>query len=578
MSRKTGEAFSVSASGLLMHFERIATAPGGVTQLRELILALAVRGKLVPQDPSDEPASMLLQGIRSERERLIAEGKIKRNKPLPPTTDEESPFELPQGWGWIRLGNLLRFRIGRTPPSKDPQYWSDSGYSWVSIADMDHFGVVQQTQRKLTERGAAQFGYDPLLAGTLLMSFKLTIGKIAVLGVPAYHNEAIVSFYPLAGLDTEFMKFVLPSAAKTGSSKNALMGQTLNTESLSNLILAIPPTNEQSRIVARVDELMRLCDELEAKGQLEAEQHASLLATLLGTLTDSATPEELVANWQRVAEHFDLLLDRPEAVDALEQTILQLAVRGLLVPQDPSDEPASALVQKVHAKKSRLIAEGKIKRHKLFAPITDEEKPFGLPVGWQWVRLANLLPEFQNGASSRGDPGGRPITVLRLADIKGRRVSLADTRQIPIAVGDIRKYRLREGDILITRVNGSADIVGQFTLCDRPVDAIYCDHFIRMRVDCEWLISRFAALLGESDLVRQKIKAMFITTAGQKTVNQGHIGSILFALPPLTEQSRIVARVTELRRLCGDLREHLAASQATQSRLAEALVESVASA
>ena len=557
---------------LLSNLDLLATAPGGVARLRELILTLAVQGKLVPQDPADEPAGELLKKIRAEKDRLIAEGKIRRDKPLAAIAEGEKPFGLPVGWEWVRLGALLPFRIGKTPPSKDPQYWADSGHAWVSISDMNHFGEVFETGRKITDRGAGVFGYDLLPSGTLIMSFKLTIGKISVLRVPAYHNEAIVSFTPLSGLDSGFLKYILPTVAKTGASKDALMGATLNTESLSNLVIALPPHSEQSRIVTRVEMLMRLCDALEAKGRLEAAQHTQLVSTLLGTLTASTTPEELAANWQRVAQHFDLLLDRPEAIDALEQTLLQLAVRGLLVPQDPTDEPASALLQKIRAEKDRLIATGQIKRDKPLPPITDEEKPFALPVGWEWVRLIDLMPEFQNGASSRGDAGGVPITVLRLADIKGKRISLAETRQVPIASSDIAKYRLAVGDILITRVNGSADIVGQFNLCDRSVEAIYCDHFIRMRIDRSWIEPSFCSLIGESALVRNAIKNLFISTAGQKTVNQGHIGSLQFPLPPLAEQSRIVTRVTALRRLCADLRQRLAERQSVQGRLAEALV------
>ena len=323
-----------------------------------------------------------------------------------------------------------------------------------------------------------------------------------------------------------------------------------------------------------VHDLLRLCDALEDKGRLEAEQHARLLRTLLGTLPDSSTPEELAANWQRVADQFDLLLDRPEAVDALEQTILQLAVRGLLVPQDPSDEPASALLEQVRCEGNRLEAKPTSKRG-LAAGELQADQGFRLPSGWEWVCLADLLPEFQNGVASRGDTGGRQITVLRLADIKARRVSLADTRQIPIAERDIQKYRLRSGDILVTRVNGSADIVGQFNLCEEDVDAIYCDHFIRLRVRHDWLDPAFAAVLGESDLIRNRIRGLFITTAGQKTVNQGHIGSLRFALPPRTEQIRIVTRVTEIRRLCAELRQRLTSGQTTQSHLAEALVGEV---
>jgi type I restriction enzyme S subunit len=194
------------------------------------------------------------------------------------------------------------------------------------------------------------------------------------------------------------------------------------------------------------------------------------------------------------------------------------------------------------------------------------------------VRLNELLPEFQNGASSRGDAGGKSVTVLRLADIKSRRISLADTRQIPIAERDILKYQVLVGDILITRVNGSADIVGQFNLCETAVDAIYCDHFIRMRVSNQWIEPTYLALVSESSLMRRRIKELFITTAGQKTVNQGHIGSLQFGLPPLAEQSRIVTRVEELMRLCDALeaKGQLEATQHAQlvSTLLATLIDS----
>jgi type I restriction enzyme S subunit len=136
---------------------------------------------------------------------------------------------------------------------------------------------------------------------------------------------------------------------------------------------------------------MQICDTLETSGQLEAQQHAQLVNTLLGTLTQSETPEALANSWQRIATHFDVLLDRPSSVDALEQTILQLAVRGLLTPQDPTDEPASVLLQKIRTEKDHLIAQGKIKRDKPLPPITDEEKRFELPQGWQLTRLGALI-------------------------------------------------------------------------------------------------------------------------------------------------------------------------------------------
>ena len=563
----------------------LATAPGGVARLRELILTLAVQGKLVPQDPADEPASVLLQKIRAEKDRLIAAKTLKREKNEPALTGDELPFELPDSWSWVALGEVIDIVRGITFPADQKTKEAAPG----RIACLRTSNVQQAIEwddllfvdRSFMGREDQLIQHHDIVMS--MANSRELVGKVALIEhVP--HAEA--TFGGFLGvlrprkIDPRYAMAVL----RTPYARSLLIDSSSQTTNIANVSLAklrplpfpLPPEAEQSRIVTRVEELMRLCDALEAKGTLEAAQHAQLVGTLLGALTASTTPQELAEHWQRVARHFDLLLDRPAAIDALEQTLLQLAVRGLLVPQDPSDEPASELLKRIRTEKNRLMAEGKIKRDKPLPPITDEEKPFELPVGWEWARLLDLMPEFQNGASSRGDSGGQLITVLRLADIKEKRLSLADTRQIPIAARDIEKYRLTEGDILITRVNGSAEIVGQFNLCDRAVDAIYCDHFIRMRIDRRRIAPEFCALLGESALVRDSIKGLFITTAGQKTVNQSHIGSLRLPLPPLAEQSRIVTRVSALRRLCADLRQRLAEREAVQSRLAEALVASVA--
>jgi len=567
---------------LLSNLDLLATAPGGVARLRELILTLAVQGKLLPQDPADEPASELLKKIRAEKDRLIAEGKIRRDKPLAGIEDEEKPFELPVGWEWVRLNALLQKIGAGSTPLGGREVYTPSGVKFLRSQNVYDDGLRLQSVAFIKPATHAKMAGTVVLPNDLLFNITgASIGRCAV--VPSDFDEANVSQHvtivrPVMPELNAFLHKVLVSRHVQQAVMDVQVGvsrEGLSIAKLGNFLIPLPPLAEQSRIVTRVEELMRLCDALEAKGRLEAAQHAQLVTTLLATLTDSATPEALAAHWQRLAAHFDTLLDRPEAVDALEQTILQLAVRGLLVPQNPADEPASVLLKHIRTEKDRLIAAGQIKRDKPLPPVGEDEQPFELPNGWEWVRLLELLPEFQNGASSRGDAGGRSITVLRLADIKDRRVSLADTRQLPISERDIQKYQLKEGDILITRVNGSEDIVGQFNLCDRVGEAIYCDHFIRMRVSGQWLNSLFLALVGESDLVRRRIKSLFITTAGQKTVNQGHIGSLLLPLPPLTEQSRIVARVEALRRLCADLRQRLSASQSTQAHLAEALSQEV---
>ncbi|MFK0572928.1 restriction endonuclease subunit S [Endozoicomonas sp.] len=242
-------------------------------------------------------------------------------------------------------------------------------------------------------------------------------------------------------------------------------------------------------------------------------------------------------------------------IKKLRELILELAVRGRLVPQNPEDEPASALLEKIAAEKAQLVKEGKIKKQNPLPAMKQEEKFFELPDGWEWCRLTELIPQFQNGASSRGDKDGENVIVLRLADIKNWQVSLEDTRSLTITHNSITRYSVEKDDVLIIRVNGSAEIVGRFITCSKDYDVIYCDHFIRMRFPIKCLDSRYLSTLGSSRLIRNKIADLFVSTAGQKTVNQTHIGSLPIAYPPLAEQHRIVTKVDELMALCDQLEQ-----------------------
>ncbi len=323
----------------------------------------------------------------------------------------------------------------------------------------------------------------------------------------------------------------------------------------------------------KLERLMSLCDSLEAKGQLEAAQHAQLASTLLGTLTASTTPEELAAHWQRVAQHFDLLLDRPEAIDALEQTLLQLAVRGLLVPQDPTDEPASALLQKIRAEKDRLIATGQIKRDKPLPPITDEEKPFELPVGWEWVRLESLASQITDGAHHTPTYLPEGVPFLSVKDLSSGFIDFSDTRFISDQEHRelAKRCRPEMGDVLLTKIGTTGIAVVIDT--HRAFSIFVSVALIKLptvSVDRDFL-----ALVINSPFVRQQSEDG-TEGVGNKNLVLRKIKAFQIPIPPLTEQSRIVTRVTALRRLCADLRQRLADRQSVQARLAEALVQEVA--
>ena len=530
---------------LLSNLDILATAPGGVARLRELILTLAVQGKLVPQDPADEPASVLLQKIRAEKDRLIAEGKIKRDKPLAEIAEEEKPFGLPQGWEWVRLGTVATISTGKLDAN-------------AAVTDGQFpFFTCSQTPLKIDK-----YSFDcpaVLLAGNGDFNLKHYTGKF-----DAYQRTYVIE--PVL-LDLRFLYFTMSKyIGELTKNQRGSAIPYLKLGDITDPLIPLPPLPEQSRIVTRVEELMRLCDALEVKGQLQAAQHAQLVSTLLGTLTASTTPEELADHWQRVAQHFDLLLDRPAAIDALEQTLLQLAVRGLLVPQDPTDEPASVLLQRIRAEKDRLIATGQIKRDKPLPPITDEEKPFELPVGWEWVRLQQAYdvrdgthdtPKYQSTGfplvTSKNLYGG----VLDLSDVK--LISPADHEQISA------RSRVNRDDILFAMIGSIGNPVIVDTDTEFSVKNVALFKYYAAALSCP----KYLLLVLQAEAAGMKERA-----AGgvQSFISLGQLRSSVVALPPLSEQSRIVSRVTTLRRLCADLRQRLAERQSVQARLAEALV------
>lgn len=561
---------------LLSNLNLLATAPGGVARLRELILTLAVQGKLVPQDPADEPASVLLQKIRAEKDRLIAEGKIKKDKQLAAIAEEEKPFELPMGWEWVRALDICALVTDgdHQPPPK-----ADTGVPFLVIGDV-RAGVVAL-------EGASRFVPDSYFddldwgkkpsAGDVLYT---TVGSFGI-PVPVVSSQRfcfqrhIALFRPaIAGLQsylaTAFRTRLVFAQAERGAT--GIAQKTVPLSVLRDLSFPLPPLAEQSRIVARVEELMRLCDALEAKGQLEAKQHAQLLSTLLGTLTASATPEELADNWRRVAQHFDLLLDRPQAIDALEQTLLQLAVRGLLVPQDPTDEPASVLLQKIRAEKDRLITEGKIKKDKPLAAITDADKPFELPVGWEWVRFG-VIAGIERGGSPRpidafltDDPMGLNWIKIGDTEIGGKYITSAS--QKIKKEGLVKTRMVFPGDFLLTNSMSFG----------RPyITKIHgCIHDGWLRISPpDSLDKDFLYTLLSSRFIRN-VFAASASGAVVLNLNAEKVRLVPIPLPPLAEQSRIVTRVTQLRRLCFELRQRLAEREAVQARLAEALVQQVA--
>ena len=514
------------------HLDLIATAPAGIQKLRGLILELAVRGKLVPQDPSDEPASELLKRIAKERAWLEANGACKKSKPMPPVSEDEQPFALPIGWEWCRFPDVAHYKMGKTPPTKEAAYWADSGIPWVSISDMSPGQTIATTARTVSSVAREKvFRSAAVPAGTLLMSFKLTVGKVATLGIDAFHNEAIISIFPFEGVSKEFLSHFLPMIAQGGNSKSALMGDTLNSESLALLSIPLPPLAEQHRIVAKVDELMALCDRLEAEQMDAGAAHARLVATLLGTLTQSTDAADLAANWQRLADHFDTLFTTESSLDALKQTILQLALNGVMTNEDVFEKR----------------------------------------------KLQDLIVNASYGTSQKSEPI-RPIgayPVLRIPNVVRENLDLSDLKFAVIANKELEKLRLADGEILIVRTNGSADLVGRCAVVTGLVEeTVFASYLIRLRFDPELITPSFAQLVLQNHRLQNSMVDFARTTAGQYNVSIGRLNALEMPLPSIEQQHRIVAKVDELIALCDRLKADLAESRTRQERLAATLIES----
>lgn len=553
----------------------------GIKKLRELILELAVRGKLVPQDSNDEPASELLKRIQAEKNKLVVEKRIKKDKSLQPIEKEEYPYDLPKSWEWVYLPDVSNYRIGKTPSTKSNTYWtnSGSGFNWVSIADLNNNGHISKTNKQITNRAASEvFRTDPAPAGTILMSFKLTLGKVSILDMPAFHNEAIISIYPNQFIWKEFLFKILPARALAGDIKSAIKGNTLNSESIAALLVPLPPLTEQHRIVTKVDELMALCDQLEAQHNNAIEAHEKLISYLLNTLTQSQNAKEFSENWQRIAAHFDTLFTTEASIDTLKQILLQLAVMGKLVPQDPNDEPASELLKRIQAEKDKLIDERKIHKSKPLHSISENETPFELPQRWEWVRLFDIISEMDSGwspaCSENSSPSDMVWGVLKTTAVQVMQYLEHENKELPEKFVPRLKAEVKAGDILFTRAGPTNRVaISCFVQTTRP-KLMISDKIIRFHPINTGIDGRFLTLclnIGATSVYLENAKSGM--AASQVNISQGKLRTAPIPLPPITEQHRIVAKIDKLIAICDQLKSRITEANQLKQKLADVMVK-----
>ena len=566
----------MSIANLLDQLPLLASAPQGVKRLRELILELAVRGKLVPQDPNDEPASELLKRIQAEKARLVAEGKIKQGKPLPEIGEDEKPFEVPVGWEWRRLDDLLQISGGVTLGRK-LQGRKLVSVPYLRVANVQRgylvLDVIKSVEVPIEEVAKYQLLQDDLLiteGGDWDKVGRTAIWKSEI--PKCLHQNHVFRARRLAAdWDVHWTEMYLNSFTAreyfAGSSKQTTNLASINMTQLRGCVFPLPPLPEQHRIVAKVDELMALCDRLEAQQADAASAHTTLVKTLLDTLTTPDQPHgaarvprpdrfskpvrsestRFAADWQRIAQHFDTLFTTEASIAALKQTLLQLAVMGKLVPQDPNDEPASELLKRIQVEKARLVAEGKIKQGKPLPAIGEDEKPFELPVGWEWVRL--------------------PVVYFSISPSGSKLLSSAIFESGAVPVVD-------QGKRFIA---GFTDEASLLINLPGPV-VVFGDHTTeRKYIDFDFVAGADGVKILRP--VLQNERFFFRQLQGYRLEERGYarhfkvLNDNLYALPPLPEQSRIVAKVDELMALCDQLAARLKAARELAATYATAATE-----
>ena len=548
----------------------------GIRKLRELILELAVRGLLVPQDPNDEPASELLKRIAAERAKLLKEGRIKKGKPLPSIAGGSK--QLPPGWSWTCMAALGE--ISPRNEAKDDVIASFVPMPLISTR-FDGRHDHESTTWAEIKKGYTHFADGDVAIAKITPCFENS--KAAIFsglhnGIGAGTTELHVVRPIGEFVSRSYLLLYLksPPFLRVGETKmTGSAGQKrVPTEFFSFNPLPLPPLAEQHRIVAKVDELMALCDQLEQETEASLDAHQTLVEALLSALTSAADHAQFASAWQRIAGYFDTLFTTEESIAQIKQTILQLAVMGKLVPQDPNDKPASELLKKIAAEKAKLVKEGKLNADKLLQPAGKKKMPFESPLGWEWCRIETIC-DVQGGIQKQPirTPKLNHYPYLRVANVQRGYIDTTEMERFELFDDELRTRALQPGDILVVEGNGSEDEIGRCAIWNGQIDqCVFQNHLIRVRSIIqgnEVFISKFLNSPPGID----EMKRLAVTTSGLYNLSVGKIRSISVPLPPLAEQHRIVAKVDELMALCDQLKSRLSAAQTTQLHLADALVE-----
>ena len=476
-------------------------------QLKNAILQEAIEGRLVPQDPNDEPASVLLDKIRKEKQQLVKEGKLKK-KDLEetPISEDEIPFEIPESWEWCRIAQIIH----------SPKYGTSNKSLRSGSVPVLRMGNIQDGEIVFDNLVYSNNEDDNkkynLEKGDLLFNRTNSAELVGKTGIYRGQQRAIFAGYiillrPIL-IDSEYLNYVLGSNYARSYCKEVktigVQQCNINAEKISSFILPLPPLAEQKRIVAKIEELLPKVEE-----------------------------------YGKAQEALDKLNE--ELPERLKKSVLQEAITGRLVPQDPNDEPASALLAKIREEKKQLVKEGKLKKKDLVEkPISEDEIPFEIPESWEWVRVSDISESFIGLTYKPSDVSSKGWIVLRSSNIQEGSFDFSDIVRVNVDVPD--KLHVRENDIIICARNGSKKLVGKSALVKEITEPMTFGAFMAL---CRTPFYNYMSMYLLSPLFFDQLrKESDTTTINQLT--QKNLNKYIVPLPPLAEQHRIVEKIEQL--------------------------------
>lgn len=538
---------------LVEQFHNLTLNPANTARLKELVLQLAVQGKLTEawrkENPDVEPAAELLKKIKEEKAQLVQQKSID-------LIIKETAFTLPQDWIRCRLGDLVEIKYGKSltkaqtiENGKYPVYGSN--------------GIVGFYNENLTSKN------------TIIIGRKGSAGALNICFGPSWTTDVAYYIEEVEGINVNFLFRLLKTLKLDKLGKGIKPG--LNRNEAYILPIALPPLAEQEAIVARVEELFKNIEALQEKTAARIQLKKQLGAAALQNLT-TATAEDLAQNWQFLKDNFPTIFDEAANVKKLRETILQLAVQGKLTQawrhQNPHPEPASELLKRIQAEKAQLVKEKKIKSEKPSKQISEDEMPYELPESWVWCRLGDVAESFNNGLYKHAKYyTNQGIISLRMYNIQEGTIRFQDLKRVELTEEEFATYALKENDILLNRVN-SAELIGKAAIIPKYAEGlVYESMNIRIKLILKNQIADYINIFLRTSFAREYMRFNAKHAIGQSSVNQTTVSNLLLPLPPLAEQEAIVAQVDELMQLCDELEQQIQQSKKETEALMQAVVQ-----